>query len=162
MTLQNDILTFVSQDGGNPSPLVVVWAVCDWPPLRWLPAAAIPGGFDSACPTHSSSFAKSHTQSPFHPPRHHSEGTAGKRHSPRSQAWHHYRDRETVKRLCHLLVKMSTNVVSIYTQMLKSDFNRIKNNENQANRNICSASSRRHFKILLGRKKICQVDESCV
>lgn len=145
-------LTFVSQDGG-PSPLVAAWAVRDWPPLHWPPAAATPGGFDSACPARSSSSARSHTQSPFHRPARRSGGNAGKRHSPRCPAWQCDRERQTEwKHLCHLLVKNEQQCEYIFTNLqirLKEiKFDSVQNNAAHADGNMTSALLRQYLQIL--------------
>lgn len=72
--------TLGSRDG-NLSPLVAVWGACRRPPLHWPPAAARPGEFESAGPTHSSFSARSRNLNPIPPPTACSVGAEG-RHRP--------------------------------------------------------------------------------
>lgn len=86
-------------------------AVCVWPPLHWLTAAAKLGGFERAGQTRSSSSLMSRTQNPFHPRLHYSWATAREHCSPDSPAWQTRR----VKWVCPLLVVSSSSRSSIYT-----------------------------------------------
>lgn len=88
----------------DASPAVAVWGVCGRPPPHWQSAAATPGGFESACPEHSSSSVRSRTQNPFHSPPRRSPGAAGKHHLSHSPNWKRDRERRRMKHSCPLLV----------------------------------------------------------